>query len=61
MEQVLKVASYICQRYLAAFGHRIDEMKLHKLLYFTQRECIVQKGEPMLMKSLRLGDMARLY
>ena len=22
-------------------------MKLHKLLYFTQRECLIQKGEPM--------------
>ncbi len=28
------------------FFHR-DEMKLHKLLYFTQRECLIQKGEPM--------------
>lgn len=60
MEQVLKVASYICQRYLAAFGHRIDEMKLHKLLYFTQRECIVQKGEPMFdekFKAWRYGPV----
>lgn len=49
----MKVASYICQRYLAEFGHHIDEMKLHKLLYFTQRECIVQMGEPMFAEKFK--------
>lgn len=47
MESVRKIASYICQRYKEEFGVRIDEMKLHKLLYFTQRECIIQTGKPM--------------
>ena len=47
MVSVVKIASYICDRYQKEFSERIDEMKLHKLLYFTQRECIVQTGEPM--------------
>lgn len=47
MEDVVKIASYICLRYQQQFGHRIDEMKLHKLLYFTQRESIIQMGAPM--------------
>lgn len=47
MEDVVKIASYICDRYKKEFGTRIDEMKLHKLLYFTQRECIAQTGKPM--------------
>lgn len=47
MIEILKVASYISQRYLEEFGTRIDEMKLHKLLYFTQRECLIQTGYPM--------------
>lgn len=47
MLELLKVASYISQRYLEEFGVRIDEMKLHKLLYFTQRECFIQTGYPM--------------
>lgn len=47
MENVVKIASYICDRYQKEYGSRIDEMKLHKLLYFTQRECIAQTGEPM--------------
>ncbi len=44
---ILQVASYIYKRYLDECCVRIDEMKLHKLLYFTQRECLIQKGEPM--------------
>lgn len=47
MEDVVKIASYICLRYRHRFGKRIDEMKLHKLLYFTQRESIIQTGEPL--------------
>lgn len=46
-ESVVQIASYICERYQKEFGTRIDEMKLHKLLYFTQRECLIQTGKPM--------------
>jgi len=47
MESVLNIASYISHRYLDTFHEYISEMKLHKLLYFVQRECIIQTGEPM--------------
>lgn len=47
MIDVIKIASYICERYRKEYGERIDEMKLHKLLYFTQRECVIQKGKPL--------------
>ena len=47
MESVVKIASYIANRYLYENGCRISEMKLHKLLYFTQRESIIQTGEQM--------------
>lgn len=47
MEDVVKIASYICLRYRRRFGRKIDEMKLHKLLYFTQRESIIRTGEPL--------------
>lgn len=47
MLDVKKVASYICSRYEQEFDARIDEMKLHKLLYFAQRESIIQKDEPL--------------
>ena len=54
---VLQVASYISMRYMDIFGTRIDEMKLHKLLYFTQRECLIQMREPMFGHILKLGNM----
>lgn len=47
MIDVRKVATYVCKRYKKEYGIRIDEMKLHKLLYFIQREAIVQTDEPM--------------
>lgn len=47
MESVLSVASYIYHRYERAFHEHISEMKLHKLLYFVQRESLIQLGEPM--------------
>ena len=47
MVNVVDIASYISERYMKDYGERIDEMKLHKLLYLTQRECLIQTGEPM--------------
>ena len=47
MLDVVKVASYISCRYEQTFGVRIDEMKLHKLLYFVQRESLIQTDEPL--------------
>ncbi len=53
MESVIKIASYIADRYRMAFGERIGEMKLHKLLYFVQRESIIQLGEPIFCEEIR--------
>lgn len=47
MIDVVKVASYIYQRYQDELNVEIDEMKLHKLLYFSQRESIIRTGQPM--------------
>lgn len=47
MISVAKAASYIFQRYKEETKTSIDEMKLHKLLYLSQRESIIVTGEPM--------------
>ena len=47
MEKLREVASYISMRYQKEYGKRIDEMKLHKLLYFAQRESLVQLNTPL--------------
>ncbi len=47
MISVTQAASYIYKRYKEEIGSDIDEMKLHKLLYLSQRESIIINGEPM--------------
>ena len=47
MESVQKVASYIAKRYQTEFRGPLSEMKLHKLLYFTQRESLIRFEKPM--------------
>lgn len=53
MVGVIKVASYIADRYQKDFGEWIGEMKLHKLLYFSQRESLIRKGKPMFAEEIR--------
>ena len=47
MERVVDVARYICDEYQKMSGEAIDEMKLHKLLYFSQRESFAVTGKPL--------------
>lgn len=60
MKNALTIAAYINNRYAHEFGARIEEMKLHKLMYFAQRECLIQTGEPMFKDEIqgwRLGPV----
>lgn len=47
MHDMKTAASYLCGRYEEAYGQKIDEMKLHKLMYFAQRESLIRTGEPL--------------
>jgi len=47
----MDIASYVSERYMKEYGERIDEMKRHKLLYLTQRECLIQSGEPPMFEA----------
>ncbi len=47
MERAIDIANYICKEYRKISGEAIDEMKLHKLLYFSQRENIAITGTPL--------------
>ncbi len=44
---ITKVAAYIVQKYKELMGEDIDEMKLHKLLYFAQRESYAVNDSPL--------------
>lgn len=50
MERIVDVAQYIYSEYKRQSGSSIDEMKLHKLLYFIQRESLAVTGEPMFLE-----------
>ena len=52
MERVLDVAQYIMDEYKKMTGETIDEMKLHKLLYFSQRECLALTNKPLFEEQL---------
>ena len=47
MTNVLDVAKYISQLYKQLFNEAIDEMKLHKLLYYSQRQCLTEFNKPL--------------
>lgn len=47
MEELIDVASYIYNRYQQSQEKKIDEMKLHKMLYLSQRESFIQNNEPL--------------
>lgn len=61
MEKIVDVAQYVYKYYLKETDEKIDEMKLHKLLYFVQRESYALLGKPMfnqcLMRILKDGFM----
>lgn len=47
MEKIINVAQFIFDEYKNMSGNTIDEMKLHKLLYLSQRECLALLGQPL--------------
>lgn len=52
MERILDVAQFLFDEYLRVFEKQIDEMKLQKLLYFSQRESFAVSGQPLFRESM---------
>lgn len=46
MDRIIDAAAYIIKKYKDISDEQLDEMKLHKLLYFTQRESFAITGAP---------------
>ena len=62
MIDLFKMAKYVVDRYQSTFHQVLDDMKLHKLLYFIQRECIVRYGKPLFVQQFeawRYGPVMR--
>lgn len=45
MDKIIDVAGYITENYYRLTREKLDHMKLHKLLYFTQRESFAVTGK----------------
>lgn len=52
MDNVLDVAQYIFEEYHEIYSYVLEETKLHKLLYFAQREHLAAMGDPMFAEPL---------
>ena len=59
MEDVLNIAAHIAQRYYSEYNQQIDEMKLHSLMYFAQRESLIQTGEPLFNAAFMAVNMVQ--
>ena len=63
MERIIDVARYIFREYEKLSSTPIDEMKLHKLLYFAQRESFAITGAPMFAENFegwKYGPVSRV-
>ena len=47
MEKTMCVAKALYDMYYAEKGVYMDEMKMHKLMYFSQRESLMYSNEPL--------------
>lgn len=52
MDNIIDIANYLFRAYKEMSGEELDEMKLHKLLYFIQRESFAVFGEPLFKERL---------
>ena len=43
----MAIVNYIGKKYRETYGENIDEMKMHKLLYFAQRESLIEYNRPL--------------
>lgn len=53
MERIIDVAQFIIEEYKNIANKAIDQMKLHKLLYFSQRESLAITNEPLFKENFK--------
>lgn len=47
MAQLLAVAKYLNELYVSKHNCEMDQMKMHKMMYFSQRESLMNSGSPL--------------
>lgn len=61
MEKTLSVAKYLYDSYSEYFGHLMEQMKMHKLMYFVQRESLMYHKELLFEEPFWGGGMVLFY
>lgn len=59
MENLMSVASYVFNRYQETMGEKIDEMKLHKLLYLRKESQLSKETSRFFRKIFMDGNLAQ--
>ena len=59
MEKTMCVAKALYDMYYEQNGVRMDEMKMHKLMYFSQRESLMYIASRYLMELFMVGNTDR--
>ena len=63
MEKIVDIAKYLSKKYFSEKGEFIDEMKLHKMTFFIQKESFSKYGKPMFEEDFegwKLGPVCRV-
>lgn len=50
MEQALNVAKELYREYFTRYNEKMDEMKMHKLMYLVQRESLMMNKEVLFLE-----------
>lgn len=53
MINVVDAAKYLAYKYYRYYNEQISEMKLHRLLYFAQRESLVRTDRPLFLSHIQ--------
>ena len=60
MAETMAVAKYFNKLYVMKHGSNMDELKMHKMMYFSQRESLMISGNPLFnddFQAWRLGPV----
>ena len=63
MEKIVDVAKYLSKKYFSEKSELIDEMKLHKMTFFIQKESFSKYGKAMFEEDFegwKLGPVCRV-
>ena len=56
MEKIVDIAKYLSKKYFSEKGELIDEMKLHKITFFIQKESFLDMENRCLKRILKAGN-----